>query len=489
MEPNNQNGGAKPGNVIKPDNSDDTESKSTDNPSTDKNSAPQEADPAPQAAKAQNATNDAPQAAKVSEGADEAPQADSAQPQDSQPQTDAGTSQGSASVASFAGAGGPAKKGGSKKLIFGIVAAVVVAGLLGAGTYAYMEHNKPENRIKRAMGGLMEMEQGRVGLTAGAVQESSSTDMQFVGEFNSDDEKFHGSFGLEKIESGAIALSSSFKPSIEVLYEHSDEEQLPEDLYVKVSGVDKSVVDQMLGAGSGFESIEQEVQEFYDTYHDAWILVEDLQQYVDDEDEDTPDLELTDEDRDKLKDIIADAKLFAVEEELGSRDIEGVDADGFKVVPDSEGIVEVVTEIRDADLAIIEELNKNPDTELDFDEIIGNIEDGFDEFDDVDVEATLELWLDGSDLREVVFNAQDEDMDMDIAMTLYGIEPIEVEIPSDAVSSEQLVEDAQQVYTQYLFGSFETQTQPGQFESSEFNSTFESQPTTPDSVLGAFDIR
>lgn len=462
MDPNKQNGDPKPGNVIKPDNSNsDTEAMNTDT-----QAAPQEAKQA--SPNVVEPTNDAnsPTDTNSAPRAEAAPQPGT-ESSSGPVQTPANQDGDKASVASFAV---PKKKGGSKKLIFSGLAAVVVAVLLGVGAYAYMEYNKPENRMKRALGEIMGSEAGDYSLEtsiSGSTADSPiSASVDIGGDFAYNSEASRGSVDLSLpmgMGNPVVEFVSTADPVV---------------FYVKADGISDSGLTSFLGDS-------EEIQEFIDTYEGEWIQADEGDLPEEYSETEALNYELTDEDKEKLESIITNSQAFTVGESLGEKDLEdGTTAEGFAVTLNPEGVADIIRAIGEADLNIIRQINEDTQVDVDFDQVADDAQSELETFNEEE-DVSFEVWLDGSSFKQFVVEGPiEDDSDFTVAITVNNLnDDVEIEVPAEAIEFDQVRQDyealmeAQQQYQQQ-FNQFESagggsSSSDFQFDASDDSSTFE----------------
>jgi hypothetical protein len=346
------------------------------------------------------------------------------------------------------------------KLLWGGVAAIVVL-LFAAGAYAFIQYNQPENRITRALVSGFNQDQiaATFGLDINLPEQGATTELTGNVQVNEDAAYF--SLGVESFEAGAIALSSNFQPQVDFIA-LIDDEDVVNEAFFKLSGVDKTVVDQYLGT-LGSES--QVFDDLYTTYHDQWIDISQQLEELEEDDDQAPDLTLSDSDREKLSDIVRDSSIVVIEEELDSKDINDSRADGFVVSPDFDGIVEMLRAVEAADLEIVDELNDLEGSEIDFDELVEAVKEAKEEYEDSNDQLEIQLWLDGDEFVQFVLNLENPDGEGDFkfVMTAAEFDESVIESPADSLPFEELQQD----FSAALFGgsafapqpSFDSQTQ------------------------------
>ena len=329
------------------------------------------------------------------------------------------------------------------KLLWGGVAAIVVL-LFAAGVYAFIQYNQPQNRIKRALVSGLNQDQiaATLGLDVDVPEEGVTT--QLNGRVQLGEDAGYFSLGVESFEAGAIALSSNFQPEAEFVALLDDEDVIDE-AYFKLSGIDKTVVDQYLGA---LGSQSQPFDDLYNTYHDQWIDISQQIEDLEEGEEQAPDLTLSDSDREKLTDIIKDSNLVIIDEELERKDINGDSADGFVVSPDFDGIVLMLEAVRDAELEIVDELNDIDESEIDFDVLIEGVEEAKEDYDDSSDDLEIQFWLDGDEFAQMVFRFENPEGDFEIVVTTAEYDESLIEVPEESLPFSDLQED----FTSALFG-------------------------------------
>jgi hypothetical protein len=322
------------------------------------------------------------------------------------------------------------KKGSkfSLKLVGLILAVVAALGFLSFGVYAYVQYNKPENQIKRAIGKSM---------TAESMQVKFDLDINQT-----------GSEGVTQLLVGDISLSGEIMRNLS---------QSAAFLEINLPGADKAprlevrmfddaIFFNLSNIGAtllSFTGNGELYQPLVNAFDGKWIRVghdEITSVYPDFNAEQT---ELSDSDKSKIEQLIRDTDILSVQENLGDKDIEGVNATGYRVEVNPQELEQLIRDIGELELDAMtntskDEINKLADDFAAEAEKLG------------EQTARIEFWLADGYIRQLVVSGEDDTSKVTFTATTTKLnEDVSIELPE----AQATLEDLQQALSALLFGA------------------------------------
>lgn len=144
--------------------------------------------------------------------------------------------------------------------------------------------------------------------------------------------------------------------------------------------------------------------------------------------ENTSDFTLDEQDMQQLADILKNTSFFEVREELGTQDMDGQQATGYKVVLEAEGLKQLLREIYSMDAySFLHEQDESFDKELE--EMLAEIKQS-----DLD-KLPIDVWIGDKYLRRIAMSSEVEpgvNASLEVNLSRFG-EDMVIEAPADSV--------------------------------------------------------
>lgn len=369
---------------------------------------------------------------------------------------------------SFANPASPAKKRPLKLIIAAILVAVGIV-LIGGSVFGYQVwYQNPDKVVHDA---IINALKAKTGTAQGSIT------------YTSDDFKMDIKLGSKSAEGGE---EFTLDTTLTVTNDGTDQEfnatgtgRLVEDtLYVKISGVQSIVEDT---AAQSFGQIPEYAAGIFEKIEDRWISIKasDYQEVSGDianQQDCTFDLiekiktdtTMTDE----VAELYRDNQVIIVEEELGSKDVNGVDSFGYKVAIDREAAALFATGLENTAYG---KALMDCSEDIDFTEIAEDITAEVPENTD---EPVTELWVSklGHEITGIAIYGQSNGTDeLNISLQPTFTNDVSVEIPEGATSLKTVLEEIQEVIMNSGSGTFMPEmTVPSGFDTGDIDPVFQS---------------
>ncbi len=257
-----------------------------------------------------------------------------------------------------------------RALLFGLIAVAALL-LIGGGVYATFLRQTPEQKIKKAFAGM-------AGLDSFALDGSLTSNGGFTGTLN-------GQF-----DSKAEAFTLQLTASIVLNTVKLDLVGIKDILYLKTDGV--------VGIVGGLVGIERsdlsKLEQLLESKHVRISPEDSPGRLLGMESSTAPPTtpQISEADKEKIAKLVENTEFFKVSEKLGSKDIKGTNATGYKIVLQAEGIKQLARGLRDVESLKSLFANQNEQ----------QLEQGLAETKQADLDKVpFEVWLSGERIARV----------------------------------------------------------------------------------------
>ena len=336
----------------------------------------------------------------------------------------------------------PTKKRPMKLIIAALLAAVAIV-LIGGSVLGYtMWYQNPDKVVHDAVVNALK---AKTGTAKGSIT------------YTSDDFKLDIKLDSKSGETGGdfTVITNMTVTGDETQQEFSATGMgriVDDTLYIKVSGVRGIVEDIAMQSGG---QIPEYASDIFEKIEDRWISIKasDYQEASEDiASQQTCMLDLFEKLQsdsavtNELADLYRKNQVLIVEDELGSREVNGADSFGYKITFDQDAAASFVTELEKTTYG--KELKKC-DEDINFNDIADDLTKEMSEHED---EPVIELWVSkiGHEITEVAMYGQNNGTDeLNINLQPTFNDDVTVEIPEGATSFKTILDEINEAITQY----------------------------------------
>lgn len=337
----------------------------------------------------------------------------------------------------------PVRKRLPKLAIAAIIAAIIII-LTAVGVFGYTVWY--QNPDKVVHDGVLNMVKANAISSTGAVTYRDEDVVLDIG--------LSGGYGENSGELSIAATMTIDTDQIKQDFEAAGVGRLIDDtLYIKLSGIE-AVVEEVTAESNG--QIPAYAQSIYQKIDDKWISIKasdfkDINESIADQQECVTTLLEKMQTENNLSEEVINlynkSQVIFIDEELGSKDINGAESLGFKVSINQSATKSFTEGLKDTNFG--KEL-KECNNDINFSEIVEDITGSSTEDES---SPDIELWVNRSshEFTEISINekSENENRSLDIILQPTFNKPTNVEIPSDVTSFESVLGEIQQVILEY----------------------------------------
>jgi hypothetical protein len=303
------------------------------------------------------------------------------------------------------------------KWLLAILAAVVL--LIGAVAYALVVAKSPEEQIQAAIAKSVTAESASFegDLTVAGAASAGVGSLRFSGEGNSDAAEISLT-----IDAGPTTLTVDI-----VVFEN--------EFFFKVKGL-KGL---SALAGETYAPLVSQLETLDDTFI---VINQSMLSQLGLPVGQTEQAKLSDADLAKLAELVEKANFFTVTEKLGSKDINGSGAKGYRVKLDRQGLLDFLSALESSDISGIQAMKAQVTTLREA--LQGSDQADFDKL-------SAEIWLQGGRVGQIVISGDGDGGTTTVTLTFTSYDqPVSIERPKSAKSLLEVIAQLQEGLGQFF---------------------------------------